>query len=371
MEIAHGLEYTHNQNIIHRDIKPSNILISHEGSIKLIDFGVAKDDTNVRLTLTGLIVGTPSYMSPEQAHGDPLSPQSDLYALGILLYEMLTGLKPFYGSNNTEILAKVTRGKFTPPKRINPEISYKLQRIIKKLLKKEKHKRYKNAAALIHALEKCIPWQIRSRKKEVIANFLETLDKTNVTTTDDTIKTALLDKSSSLGWNSLRYSIAASLVICGFILLKQFNKKELGYIQLKNPVVKMELKVDNIARKPVVRKTKLLGPFLQGTHFIEVSDPIANSTFIAYTIVNPNDTSNIDVKLPQNPGSSGIQITTYPQNADILINGKIFSSPDDVIELSPGWHDIEIQKNGYNSVKDRRFLRAAEFYTMEYSLVQQ
>lgn len=371
MEIAHGLEYTHNQNIIHRDIKPSNVLISHEGSVKLIDFGVAKDDTNVRLTLTGLIVGTPSYMSPEQAHGDPLSPQSDLYALGILLYEMLTGLKPFYGSNNTEILAKVTRGKYTPPKRINPEISYKLQRIINRLLKKDKQKRYRNAAALIHALEKCVPWQVRSRKKEVIANFLESLDKTNVTTTDDTIKAALLDRSSSLGWNTLRYSIAASLLICGVLMFKQFSKKELGYIRITNPISKMELKVNNVLKKPVTHSYKMLGPLLQGTHFVEVSDPMANSTFVAHAVVNPNDTSRIDVKLPQNPGSCGMQISTLPANAEIFINGKIISGPETILQLSPGWHDIEIRKNGYKAIKDRRFLRAAEFYTMEYSMVQE
>jgi serine/threonine protein kinase len=371
MEIAHGLEYTHNQGIIHRDIKPSNILISHEGSVKLIDFGVAKDDTNVRLTLTGLIVGTPSYMSPEQAHGDPLSPQSDLYALGILLYEMLTGLKPFYGSNNTEILAKVTRGNYTPPKRINPEISWKLQRVIRKLLKKEKHRRYRNAAALIHALEKCVPWQVRSKKKDVIARFLDALDKTNVMTTDDTLKSALLDKSSSLGWNSLRYSIAASLLLCGFFLFKQFSKKELGYIQLSNPVQKMELKIDNHIKRAVTTKSKLLGPYLQGSHYVEVSDPIANSTFVARTLVSADDTAQVEVKLPQNPGSSGLHISTFPANADVLINGRIMGAEGEVIELSPGWHDIEIRKNGYIAVQDRRFLRAAEFYTMEYSLVQE
>jgi serine/threonine protein kinase len=310
-------------------------------------------------------------MSPEQAHGDPLSPQSDLYALGILLYEMLTGLKPFYGSNNTEILAKVTRGKFTPPKRINPEISFKLQRIIKKLLKKERQKRYRNAAALIHALEKCVPWQVRSRKKEVIARFLATLDKTVVTTSDDTMKAILLDKSSSWGWNSLRYSVAASLIICTLFLFKQFSKKELGYVLLKNPVSRMELKLDNNIKKPIVTKSKLLGPYLQGSHFVEVSDPLGNSTFVAHTQISPDDTVQIDVQLPPNPGSSGLHISTQPANADVIINGKIYNGPEEVIELSPGWHDIEIRKNGYMTVKDRRFLRAAEFYTMQYSLVQQ
>jgi serine/threonine-protein kinase len=113
-EVAKGIEYTHNKSVIHRDIKPSNILISHHGEIKLIDFGVAKDETPSKLTLTGMIVGTPSYMSPEQANGDPLGPQSDIYSLGVLLYEMLTGVKPFLGDTKkvSSLLQKNTIVKF-------------------------------------------------------------------------------------------------------------------------------------------------------------------------------------------------------------------------------------------------------------------
>ncbi|HHE55508.1 MAG TPA: serine/threonine protein kinase, partial [Caldithrix abyssi] len=76
LDIARGLEYTHTRNIIHRDIKPSNILISYDGNVKIIDFGIARDDLSTRLTLTGMIVGTPAYMSPEQANGDSLTPKS-------------------------------------------------------------------------------------------------------------------------------------------------------------------------------------------------------------------------------------------------------------------------------------------------------
>ena len=132
MDIARGLEYTHAQNIIHRDIKPGNVLISYSGDVKLIDFGVAKDDTSTRLTMTGLIVGTPAYMSPEQASGAPLSPQSDLYALGTLLYELLTGIKPFTGEHHTEILAKITTSRYTPAERINPDIPRKLRHVLRK-----------------------------------------------------------------------------------------------------------------------------------------------------------------------------------------------------------------------------------------------
>ncbi|KAA3613200.1 MAG: serine/threonine protein kinase [Calditrichaeota bacterium] len=371
LELAHGLEYTHNQSIIHRDIKPSNVLISKEGNVKLIDFGVAKDDTNVRLTMTGLIVGTPSYMSPEQAHGDPLGPQSDLYALGILLYEMLTGIKPFYGQNNTEILAKVVRSKYTPPHRINPEISLRLRRVIKKLLKKDMRSRYKNAAALIHDLEKCVSWQTRSRKKELFARVLDNMDKTAITHSDDTLKAAILENTSSWGWNALRYSLVAALLISGWAIFKQFSKKELGYIKVENPVKKMELVIDNKKVKPVLSRSALLGPFLKGGHYLQASDPASNSTFVAKTTVNANDTTLIKVELPKNHTLALLNISIEPTIAELLIDGFV-ASPDEnnTIQLKAGWHEIEIRKTGYEPIKDKRFFRAAETYIMEYKLTK-
>jgi serine/threonine protein kinase len=372
LEIAHGLEYTHNQNIIHRDIKPSNVLISEEGNVKLIDFGVAKDDTNQRLTMTGLIVGTPSYMSPEQAHGDPLGPQSDLYALGILLYEMLTGIKPFYGQNNTEILAKVVRSKYTPPQRINPEISLRLRRIIKKLLKKNTSSRYKTTAALIHDLEKCVPWQMRSHKKELFAKVLENLDKTAITHSDDTLKAAILERSSSWSWHALRYSIILALLISGWAIFKQVSKKELGYIQIENPVNKMELRIDHKKAFPVIRKSAIIGPMLKGGHYLEASDPASNSTFVARTMIIANDTTHIKVELPTNQTLSLVRISVHPAFADIHIDGSVVvSEASNSISLKAGWHEIEISKKGYQSVKDKRFFRAAESYIMEYRLTKQ
>lgn len=368
LEIAHGLEYTHNQNIIHRDIKPSNILISHEGNVKLIDFGVAKDDTNTQLTVTGLIVGTPSYMSPEQAHGDALSPQSDLYALGILLYEMLTGLKPFYGSNNTEILAKIVRSKYTPAHRINPEISLRLRRVMRKMLKKDRHKRYRNAAALIHDLEKCVPWQIRSKKKEIILRFLDKLDRNVITPSEDTIKAAMLERSSSWGWHALRYSLVLAMLSCGYALFINFSKTELGYIQLANPVAHMEMTVDGRHRKSVQSSRVLLGPLLHGAHILEASDPINNSTFVSRILVKANDTTQVTASLPANPASAQVVINTIPYGATILIDGNPLYNDSGELNIQPGWHTIEVSQTGYHTFTEKRFLRAAESYTLLYNL---
>jgi serine/threonine protein kinase len=101
LQIAMGLEFAHLRGIIHRDIKPSNVLLSKGGEAKIIDFGVAKDSAPTQLTQVGIIIGTPSYMSPEYCNGEELTRQSDVYSLGVVFYELITGFKPFVAPSNT------------------------------------------------------------------------------------------------------------------------------------------------------------------------------------------------------------------------------------------------------------------------------
>lgn len=364
LELAQGLEYTHNQNIIHRDIKPGNILISAEGNVKLIDFGVAKDDSISQITMTGLIVGTPAYMSPEQAHGDTLGPQSDLYALGILLYEMLTGLKPYYGSNNTEILAKVVRGKYIPAQRINPEIGFKLQRIIKKLLKKDRRKRYKNAAQLVHDLEQCLPWQVRSAKKKIISKHIKNLDKTTITYSDDTLKAALLERASGYGWRALHWGLTCATIISAVALFNQFRQKELGFIQLRAHTPNMEIALNNT---PIASSNNVLGPYLNGVYALNASDPIRNATFHTQTVVKANDTTIVEIDIPLNPASSTVKLSAMPP-ARIDLDGLAIT-PQQAISIEPGWHRITVKKEGYQTYTQNHFLRASESYVMHFNLI--
>src|SRR5215831_8695605 len=130
MQVARALDYAHYRGIIHRDIKPANIMISKQGEVKLMDFGIARDHALADLTEAGTGVGTPSYMSPEQILGDKLDFRSDLFSLGIVLYQMLTGRKPFIEDDQKSVMHKIRLEKFPSPRRLNPQIPRELERIM-------------------------------------------------------------------------------------------------------------------------------------------------------------------------------------------------------------------------------------------------
>ena len=155
-EVASGLNYAHNAidsntgqplNLIHRDISPQNIMLSFDGEIKLIDFGIAKiADTN--LTRAGHLKGKFSYMSPEQAHGDVLDERTDIFCLGIILWELLTNKRLFASKNELTSLKKVKNCDIPDVQKINPKVPTELNTIVKKALSKNKNSRYKTAAKL-------------------------------------------------------------------------------------------------------------------------------------------------------------------------------------------------------------------------------
>ena len=152
-QICRGLRYAHAQNVVHRDIKPHNILIDKENVVRLTDFGIAKIFAMENITLTGVTVGTPEYMSPEQAEGNQVDAQADIYSLGIVMYEMLTKKPPFIANNPIAIAYKHVHEMPVPPSVRRRDTPKRLELIVLKALKKKKADRYGSAAEMLEHLD--------------------------------------------------------------------------------------------------------------------------------------------------------------------------------------------------------------------------
>ena len=155
--MAEALHYAHGQGVIHRDVKPANILLDGQGEPHLTDFGLAKREVGeITVTTEGEPLGTPAYMSPEQARGERhrVDGRSDLYSLGVVLYQMLTGELPFWADNWPMVVKRLLTEEPRPPRRINAAIPRDLETICLKCLEKEPSRRYATAAAMAEDLRR-------------------------------------------------------------------------------------------------------------------------------------------------------------------------------------------------------------------------
>ena len=170
--IASALDHAHFRHIIHRDLKPGNVMLTKAGEVKLMDFGIAKDVDLVALTQQGVAVGTPAYMSPEQVTGAPLDARTDLFSLGVLLYEALAGARPFQGKTAGEIFARIRDGQYTPLHKVAPHVPMPLANVVKRALEVKPEKRFPDAAAMRRELDVFLAREVEVSHPALLVSFL-------------------------------------------------------------------------------------------------------------------------------------------------------------------------------------------------------
>lgn len=209
-EVCAALQFAHRHNLVHRDIKPHNIFLTNIGQVKVMDFGIAREGNGSGFTQTGMVMGTPQYISPEQAQGLPVDGRSDIYSLGVVLYEMLTGKVPFDDPNPVTVAYRQVREDPIPPSVIDPEIPPALEAVVMKAMAKNPANRYQTA-------------------QEMKADLLRYLEGMPVTATPvlpgaaapAAIPSAELRKGVPWGW--IAAGAAVFLIVLGVVLALMFT----------------------------------------------------------------------------------------------------------------------------------------------------
>src|SRR5881394_4670380 len=165
-KILDALDYSHRQGVVHRDIKPANIILLPDGAVKVADFGIAHIETS-NMTQVGTTLGTPAYMSPEQIMGLPVDGRSDLFSAGVILYQFLTGERPFSGTSTTT-MQKVLREDPMPPSSLNVQAPLEMDAIVRKALAKRPEDRFQTAAEFAAAIRAAVPTATASNAEETL-----------------------------------------------------------------------------------------------------------------------------------------------------------------------------------------------------------
>ncbi|HET6349507.1 MAG TPA: serine/threonine-protein kinase, partial [Candidatus Krumholzibacteria bacterium] len=174
LNVCYGLEAAHAENLVHRDIKPANIIFTRQGGIKIADFGLARDvEKFTMVTHAGKVVGTPAYMSPEQTRGETVGTQSDIFSLGVVAYELLTGRRPFEGASFSEVVDRIQSHEPAAVSSLNPSVDATIAHIVTRMMAKRTDERYGRVADVILETETLMDQYGLRRDRRVLTEFFE------------------------------------------------------------------------------------------------------------------------------------------------------------------------------------------------------
>ncbi|VAX22329.1 Serine/threonine protein kinase [hydrothermal vent metagenome] len=400
IQIAEGLAFAHERGIIHRDIKPGNILIQKNDKVKITDFGLARLQSAGSVTQTGHAVGSPLYMSPEQVQSLPMDGRSDIFSLGVMFYELVTGVKPFEADSLTGIIFKIIKDDPLPPTTFNKRLSSSAEAVIKKMMAKDPEQRYRSGGDVAGDLK---------RISSFPDGFGDLTGSDAAMTLDfavsDTVSTdGAPQKSKGLLWAIALLSIAVSVGGAWWYLQGAKRQAVLPELAVKapekpasdSPPIPERLTPDNPpkdAKQAVATPAKPEAPepvaILKG--FVAIDSPIESEITIDGIAVGATPITSLEL----DPGkhtiearadsfkpwkkeikiSSGklvtltadmkladgfLKISSLPKGALVFINGEKSGRAPVKIELAAGDHKVTIKKPGYRSFTKKIKIKSAK-----------
>jgi tRNA A-37 threonylcarbamoyl transferase component Bud32 len=294
-EVCEGLAEVHRLGIIHRDLKPKNIMIDRDGEAKIMDFGLARTPHAVKLTEVGHTVGTPSFMSPEQLNGEALDPRSDIFALGVIMYQMLTGRLPFEADSTLNLALQHKTHRPPHPRSLNPQISEELGRIVLKCLEIDKEERYSGTPGLLADLDKA-------------GGEFDTYD---VHVPGRSGKRAAV-RPSRAPWAKI---VAGTAIV-------------------------LALAFSGLAIRSLLRRSHVNAERPPAVQAIEPKAPAPK-----------NETAEAAASVPEKPATSvPVTFVTEPSRATIYVDDIEIGISDATFSLRPGRHAVRIKKTGYEDL---------------------
>lgn len=324
LEVARALNHAHFRGVIHRDIKPANIMISWQGDVKLMDFGIAHADKLSDLTETGTGLGTPSYMSPEQILGEKLDARSDLWSLGVVFYQMLTGQKPFVEDTQHSVLQKIRLERYVPARKRNPKVPRQLERILSRCLTKLPEDRYPSMQAFIYDLEDFLASRVFVNYNACLVTFLKDHELLSEREASAILATGVVrggqqrilrEDKTVLRSVALLHAVVLAVLLFGGLLVQltsddpiapaassarnaSYAPAENGYLEvLADPWA--EVYVDGVAVETTPFATPI--PLAPGVHYVKLVHPIFDSINREIIIESQNTVRLVEKLATKNP----------------------------------------------------------------------
>ncbi len=351
-QIANGLSEAHKQDIVHRDVKPANIIVTSDGFVKIVDFGIAKLGGSTRLTKAGTTMGTPAYMSPEQARGEEADSRSDIWSLGVIFYELLTGQLPFKGRDEMSVLFNIVNTPADFDAEASATIPVAIKAILEKALAKKREDRYSDIDDMVDDLFRFAPLQ------QVSADQIATIVQPARSGRGDGESGSPAGSyygSPRKGTNRrLKFVLATAglMAAVGLIAANMLRKNDvdnIGFVKIESNPPGAEVLLDD---KPTGAKSPaLLGPLQSGTYSLTLALAGYDSASQMITLAN-NDTISSAFELNTLTQVADLNLGSTPPGAEIFLDGMATGlvTPTVLNKVAVGDHEVTLEKKGFQTV---------------------